>query len=380
MTERTAPLFSGPSQRDTASCPDSGGGPGVQALSTARTAPTFTFRAADAVGIFVHRWLPGAPPKAAVQLAHGIAEHSGRYARLAGALTHAGYAVYANDHRGHGRTAQAPEELGFFAERDGWRKCLDDLWGLNRRIAAMNPGLPIVLLGHSMGSFMAQQFISEHGDALAGAVLSGSSGKPSPLISVARAVARIEQLRLGPRGKSALVQALSFGAFNKPFQPARTAFDWLSRDPVEVDKFLADPLCAFQPSVQLSRDVLKALGEICRPARQARIPKHLPIYIIAGTRDPVGSNTRTLHQLLDAYRSAGLWKVTHRFYPEARHELFNETNRQEITADLIGWLDEVVAPPRVRGVEVNPKGAGKESRMVTHQWIQPSELAVNFHT
>ena len=347
MTEKPAPLFNRATDGEATPCLDNRVGRGVPTLSTSQASSNFTFQAADAVTIFVRRWLPDSSPKAAVQIAHGIAEHGGRYGRLATALTRAGYAVYANDHRGHGRTARGPEELGFFAERDGWRKCLHDLWALNGHITSEHPGLPIVLLGHSMGSFMAQQFISEHGGVLAGAVLSGSSGKPLPRIALIRAIARIERMRLGPHGKSALVQALSLGAFNKPFQPARTSCDWLSRDPVEVDKYISDPLCAFQPSVQLSLDVLQALGEIARPMRQARIPKQLPIYIIAGTCDPVGFNTRTLEQLLAAYRRAGLQQVTHRFYPGARHELFNEINRAEVTSHLIDWLDRVTAFQRL---------------------------------
>src|SRR6266436_4746710 len=137
--------------------------------------------AADGAAVFVHCWRPEAMPRGVVQIAHGLAEHGGRYARLAAALTEAGYSVYASDHRGHGRTVPTPEDLGFFAARDGWGKSLDDLWRLNRRIAADHPGAPIILLGHSMGSFMAQHFISAHGDALAGVVLSGSGGKPSAL-------------------------------------------------------------------------------------------------------------------------------------------------------------------------------------------------------
>jgi alpha-beta hydrolase superfamily lysophospholipase len=300
---------------------------------------TFSLAAADGAALWVYRWLPEAPPKAVVQIAHGLAEHAGRYARLAAALTAAGYAVYANDHRGHGRTAPDAAELGFFAERDGWRRCIDDLWLLNRRIAGDHPGLPIVLLGHSMGSFMAQHFISEHGGALAGAVLSASSGKPPPLAAAGRLIARLERLRLGPRGKSALIQSLGFGAFNKPFAPARTPYDWLSRDPAEVDKYAADPLCGFAATVQLWIDMLDALAEIARPARQARIPKRLPVYVIAGLRDPVSDGTKGLRQLLAAYRAAGLERVTHRFYPDGRHELFNEVNRDEVTRDLVTWLD-----------------------------------------
>jgi len=303
---------------------------------------SFTLTAADGAAVFVHGWRPDAgPPRGVIQVVHGLAEHGERYRRLAAALTTAGYAVYAGDLRGHGRTARTPEELGFFAERDGWRKCLDDLWQLNRRIAAQHPGAPIVLLGHSMGSFLAQHFIGVHGDALAGAVLSGSGGRPSPLAVAGRVVARVERLRLGPRGRSALLHAFSFGAFNKPFEPARTPFDWLSRDAAEVDKYIADPLCGFVASVQLWVDMLDALGNATSTERQAGIPKGLPIHVIAGSRDPVGANTRSVAQLLACYRRAGLARVTHRFYADARHELFNESNRDEVTRDLIVWLDGI---------------------------------------
>jgi len=303
---------------------------------------SFTLAAADGVELFVHRWLPERAARAVVQVAHGLAEHSGRYARLAEALTGAGYAVYAHDHRGHGRTASRAEELGFFAARDGWRKCLDDLWQLNRRLAADHPGLPIVLIGHSMGSFMAQHLISEHGEAFAGVVLSGSGGRPNALAAAGRLVARVERMRLGGHGQSALINALSFGAFNKPFQPTRTRFDWLSRDGAEVDKYTADPRCGFIASTQLWIDLLDAIGDVTSRARQARIPKRLPIYVIAGSRDPVSDNTKSLEQLLSAYRAAGLERVSHRFYDGARHEIFNETNREEVTRELIAWLDGVI--------------------------------------
>jgi alpha-beta hydrolase superfamily lysophospholipase len=304
-------------------------------------ASTSTLPAPDGTESFIYRWVPEGAPKGAVQIAHGLSEHGGCYARLAEALNAAGWAVYANDHRGHGRTAKSPAELGFFAERDGWRLCLDDLWRLNRQIADAHPGLPIVLIGHSMGSFMAQHFISEHGAALAGAVLSASNGKPPPILRLGKLIARLERLRLGARGTSKLLDALGFGAFNKQFAPARTPFDWLSRDPVEVDRYIADPLCGHSASPQLWLDLMGGLQEIALPERQARIPKELPIYIIAGDRDPVSANTKGLEQLLAAYRAAGLTRVSHRFYPGARHELFNETNRDEVVRDLTAWLDGI---------------------------------------
>jgi alpha-beta hydrolase superfamily lysophospholipase len=301
----------------------------------------FTMTVADGSEIFVYRWQPRGLPRAVIQIAHGLAEHGGRYARLAGALTGAGYAVYANDHRGHGQTAKSPEDRGFFAASRGWARCVEDLWCVNRRIAEQHPGTPIVLLGHSMGSFMAQNFIAEHGDALAGVVLSGSNGKPPAVAVLGKIVAWLERLRLGRRGRSVLLDRLGFGAFNKPFEPARTRFDWLSRDPVEVDKYIADPLCGGSSTTQLWIDLLGGLSRIARPALQARIPKALPIHLIAGGRDPVTGNTKGLEQLIGAYRVAGLMRVSHRFYPGARHELFNETNRGEVTADLINWLNEL---------------------------------------
>jgi alpha-beta hydrolase superfamily lysophospholipase len=306
-------------------------------------ASTFTLAASGGVSLFVYRWLPEAPPKAIVQIAHGLAEHAGRYARAAEELCRAGYAVYANDHRGHGRTARTPTELGLFAERNGWTKCVEDLWLLNRRIASEHPGVPIVLMGHSLGSFMTQYFISEHGETLAAAVLSGSNGKPPPIAAVGLLLARLERLRLGQRGHSPLMKALFFGAFNKPFEPARTLFDWLSRDNAEVDKYIADPLCGFESTVQLYIDVLEALRETTKPSRQARIPKTLPIYIFNGSRDPVSDN---IGQLLDAYRTAGLTQVVHKTYADGRHESLNETNRDLVTRDLIAWLDGAIGRDR----------------------------------
>lgn len=233
-------------------------------------ADPFRLKADDGVEIFVHRWLPDGDPKAVVQIAHGLAEHAGRYERVAEALTGAGYAVYANDHRGHGQTAK-PGELGFFAAREGWAKCLGDLWSLNRRIATDLPGKPIVFLGHSMGSFMGQQFAAEHSDALAGCILSGSNGAPPAIAGAGRLIARFERLRLGQQGRSQLLQKMMFGEFNRRFEPARTAFDWLSRDPSEVDRYIADPLCGFPFTTQLAIDLLDALGPLTKPETTARI-------------------------------------------------------------------------------------------------------------
>jgi alpha-beta hydrolase superfamily lysophospholipase len=303
-------------------------------------ADTFRFKAEDQKELFVYRWLPdeGAPRKAVIHVVHGMAEHAGRYARVAEALVAAGYAVYANDQRGHGQTAASPDELGWMGA-GGFRHALADLEQLLVFEKAENPGLPAVLFGHSMGSYLTQLFMIESGASIRAAVLSGSAGKPNLMASAGRLVARIERLRFGPRGKSPLLKALSFDAFNKAFQPNRTAFDWLSRDEAEVDTYAADPLCGFPVSTQLWVELLDALADISRPERQARVPRDLPVYVFAGSEDPVGEKTRSLEQLLGAYARAGIADVSHQFYPGARHETLNETNRDQVTSDLITWLD-----------------------------------------
>jgi alpha-beta hydrolase superfamily lysophospholipase len=298
----------------------------------------FELRTDDRLSLLARRWLPEGRPRAVVQIAHGLAEHSARYARLAAALNAAGYAVYANDHRGHGPKAAAAD-LGHFADEKGWDMVVGDLWTMNRLIAAEQPGVPIVFIGHSLGSFLGQDFVARHSDALAGAVYSGSSGKPPAIATIGGIVGRAERLRLGKRGKSPLIDSMWFGAYNKPFSPPRTAFDWLSRDEKEVDSYVADPYCGFPFTTQLAVDVLDALPGLLSPARLARIRKDLPIYIFSGEADPVGAN---LKGLIADLRAAGFTRLTTRVYPGARHETLNETNREEVTRDLIDWLDGAV--------------------------------------
>jgi alpha-beta hydrolase superfamily lysophospholipase len=300
----------------------------------------FDFRADDGQTVLARRWLPEGPPRAIVQIAHGLAEHSARYARLAAALNSAGYAAYANDHRGHGPKA-APADLGHFADEGGWDKVVGDLWTFNRLIAAEQPGTPIIFLGHSLGSFLGRGFIARHSDALAGVALSGSNGKPPAIATLGRLIAREERMRLGKRGKSDLILQMWFGEFNKPFKPARTASDWLSRDEKEVDAFVADPLCGFPFTTQLAIDVLDALPHVTSRKSLAAIRKDLPIYVFSGERDPVGANIKGLIQDLKA---AGFTELTTRIYPGARHETLNELNRDEVTRDFIAWLDGIEPP------------------------------------
>jgi alpha-beta hydrolase superfamily lysophospholipase len=317
----------------------------ARAARSSMQASTFRLPVGDGVELFVYRWQPeGGPPRAVLEIAHGMAEHGARYARLAERLTANGYAVYVPDQRGHGETATAPGDLGYFAERDGFAVATEDLFRLNRRIASDHLGVPLFLLGHSMGSLLAQRYLYTHGDSIGGAVLSGTSGgSPSIVISSAMAIAKLERKRLGPRGRSKLLSKLSFGGYNRRFKPARTEFDWLSSDPDEVDKYIADPFCGFDFTVQGWLDILDGVRANDRPENIARVPKNLPIYLFSGEQDPVGRETEAPKWLADSYRHAGVTDVTQRFYPGGRHEMFNERDRDRVERDLVAWLDSVLA-------------------------------------
>lgn len=305
-------------------------------------AEPFEFEAEDGRKLFVHRWLPGeaVPLRGVLHVAHGMAEHAGRYARVAEALTAVGWVVYANDHRGHGKTARWSSELGYLD--GGLRRCVRDIEQLIDLEKQERPGLPVVLFGHSMGSTLVQTYLIDRGGTLDAAVLSATSGKPGGLATAGRAIARLERRRLGERSRSELLTEMTFGGFNRAFRPNRTAYDWLSRDEAEVDRYIADPLCGFSCTTSLWVDLLDTLAENARPELQARVPKDLPIYLFAGTRDRVGGDTKSVKQLLGAYRAAGLRRVTPRFYEGGRHEMLNETNREEVVRELIAWLDAEV--------------------------------------
>jgi alpha-beta hydrolase superfamily lysophospholipase len=303
---------------------------------------TFTFRTDDGIDIFTYRWLPDPETsiKAVVQIAHGMAEHAGRYGRFARALCAAGYAVYANDHRGHGRTAGDPDKVGYFADQDGWFKVAGDLAQLTGIIRENHPAKPVFLLGHSMGSFLVRTVIARDSGDIAGVVLSGTGGDPGLLGTVGLGLARAVVALRGRRHPSRLLNALSFGGFNKPFAPARTDFDWLSRDPAEVDRYIADPFCGAVFSAGFFIDLLEGIAYIHKPENIARIPKDLPVYLFSGAADPVGDRTRGVRQVAEAYRQAGIRDVTVRFYEGGRHEMLNEINRREVFDDTVAWLDD----------------------------------------
>ena len=285
-------------------------------------------------------WPAPADTRAVIQILHGLAEHAGRYARFAQACNARGYAVIAHDHRGHGE-AHAPERLGHFADSGGWTKVVDDAHAVQRACRQMFPDTPLVLFGHSMGSYIAQSFVMKEPDAVDALALSGSTWPRKLDVRVARWLARIAARLRGPRAGGGFFDRMSFGQFNKRFAPNRTEFDWLSRDDTEVDKYVADPLCGAPSGSRLWFDLFGGLLEISRKTALRRVPAPLPILIIGGERDPVGGAT-ALTRLAAEYETTGHEHVTLTLYADGRHEMLNETNRDEVTADILAWIDDVI--------------------------------------
>ncbi|MBL8966939.1 MAG: alpha/beta hydrolase [Spirochaetaceae bacterium] len=302
---------------------------------------SYSFTASDGKKIHVHRWLPDGETRSILLVAHGMAEHGARYARLAERLTAAGWAVYAPDHRGHGLTAAREEELGWFADKDGFRRVVDDLHELGQAARAEQANKPLFLYGHSMGSLLSQAYIAAYGAGLAACALSGvPEPVPGPLVAAGTVIATFGGLVKGWKTKSPLLDSMSFGSFNKALGPTRTKFDWLSRDPAEVDKYVADPRCGFLCSFSFFRDLLGGASRAYSPESMGRIPKELPLYMFAGDADPCGGATGGFKKLHERYVALGIKDLSMRLYPGARHEVLNETNRDEVTADLVAWLGE----------------------------------------
>lgn len=310
----------------------------------------YRINADDDRSLQLYCWLPQAAPRATIQLIHGISEHAARYHELATVLAEAGYAVYAHDQRGHGRTAESSTALGYVAPSGGWHRLLGDVMTVYCHLSERHPNLPRILLGHSMGSLLAQHFAIEHGALLDGLVLSATTFRTDPLPAFGAWLASQMIRWRGASHRSVLLDFLTVGVLRLMVRKRRTPFDWLSRDPAVVDAYIADPLCGNVPSVALWHAVYEGVRFIARREHQARIPRFLPILLLAGGADPLSGGGRSVSRLAERYRSLGIADVTCRIYPGARHEIFNEINRSEVHADLLDWLDlrlnQAAAPER----------------------------------
>ncbi len=282
-------------------------------------------------------WEPEGEAEGAVQLIHGIAEHSGRYTPFAEFLAGKGFYVCAEDHMGHGESVTEGCPRG--CVRGGWDAMAADVNALSALLKERCPTIPRFLLGHSMGSFLARTCLYTYPEAgWQGAVLSGTAWQPGPVLAVGKAIAKGEVRKQGPDAPSPKLQALMFGSYTKQFENVRTPSDWICSDPAVVDAYQADPLCGFVPSGGLIAAMLEGLHRNQRRENLAKMPKSLPVLFIAGDRDPVGTNGKGVLKSADAFRKAGLGRVDVTLYPGDRHEVLNEVNKARVWADVLAWL------------------------------------------
>ncbi|MDY4139077.1 MAG: alpha/beta hydrolase [Eubacteriales bacterium] len=297
----------------------------------------FTFSSTAGPALDARLWRPEGTPRAVVQLVHGMAEHMDRYDPVARRLNRTGLAVVGHTHLGHGPRAQ---RQGYFADHDGWQHLIDDVHRLRGIAQEQFPGLPYLMLGHSMGSFVTRCYLQEHGEGLAGVMLSGTGHFDRKTVTAALAAANLVCLFGGARKPSALIDQLAFGGYNKPFAPCRTDFDWLSRAEAEVDKYVADPYCGFLFTGSGYRELFRGLKRLTDLEALRRMPPELPLLLISGDSDPVGGMGRGVEQVAREMRDAGMKHVEVRLYPGGRHEILNETNRDEVVRDVIIFVEQ----------------------------------------
>lgn len=294
-----------------------------------------------------HSWLPDGEIKACLIISHGMAEHGKRYERFASVMTNIGYAVYCEDHRGHGETAKLQElngtgGFGYLADKNGFFRVVDDIHEEVGKIKEWNPGKKVVLFGHSFGSFITQCFIEKYGKDIDSVVICGSAGPRNATVGAAKCIGAVVNIFASRKKPSKFMDNAAFGSYNKRIKNPRTPVDWLSRDEAEVDKYIADDWCGFVCTLGFFRDMFNGLTYIHKKSNMKKVPVNLPVLFIDGTGDPVGDYSKTVVKLSKIYKANGVKDVTLKLYEDARHELLNETNRDEITLDVVNWIENKV--------------------------------------
>jgi len=284
-----------------------------------------------------------APARGVLLISHGLAEHGGRYAGFAGRMAAEGFHVHAHDHRGHGHTQAPDAPPGRFARREGFARVVEDLRAVRDRAAARHPGLPVVLLGHSMGALMALAFTQAHPRAVDALALWNGNHVPGLPGHAARAILAAERMLKGSDVPSGLLPRLTFEAWGKAVGNARTGFDWLSHDAAEVDAYVADPLCGFAPSVSMWIDVLAATFSGASAENLARLPKRLPVHLAGGSEDPATDCGRAIRRFAARLRESGLEDVTAIVYRGMRHETLKEipSLREPAIDAFAGWCRRI---------------------------------------
>ncbi len=303
----------------------------------------FMFSSSDEISrVHAVRWIPDGEIRAILQITHGMVEYIERYDEFARYLNKYGILVTGNDHLGHGKTAANKDGYGFFAEKDGNRCLIRDLHRLHRLTAEKYPDVPYFLLGHSMGSFLARQYLCCYGTELDGAIIMGTAFHSRTEAKFGMLLTTLLAKKKGWGYRSSLVEHLATGSGNKHFAPNRTSADWLTRDEQIVDKYLSEEECTFTFTLNGYYNLFLSLFKLTFEEYLTKMPRDLPVFFVAGMEDPVGNYGKGVKKVADGFLALGMRNVECKLYPEDRHEILNELDRENIYADIRHWMEKVL--------------------------------------
>lgn len=303
---------------------------------------SIVIKAADGKDLQMYAQLTGSVPKANVLIIHGMAEHGARYEDFAIFLNSKGFDVYVPDLRGHGKTAGNLENTGHFADHNGWEIVIEDIQTIVSTILKTEQNVPLILIGHSMGSLLARSYFEKHSNEIHALILSGTSYQPKMLVYGGLLMCRLQQLFFGIKHRSLLLTKMSFGDFIKKFKNTTTVFDWLSCDPTVPAKYVNDEYCGFICTVGFFRDLLTGILSIQSKKHFMDFPKNKPVYMFSGALDPVGNSGIGVHKVFEKYSQSGVSNIQLKLYPEGRHEMLNEINKFEVFEDIKTFIEKCI--------------------------------------
>lgn len=299
----------------------------------------FYFDSRDGISkLHAVRYLPETEPVAVLQIVHGMAEHVGRYEELAQFFTEKGFLVTAEDHLGHGASVTPGKPYGYFCKQDPATVVVRDVHRLKKMTQEKFPGLPYVILGHSMGSFILRNYLCRYGSGIQGAVIVGTGMQPGAILALGKVLAGIQKVFQGDKHVSRMLNGMAFGAYNKRIPDARTESDWLSRNTENVERYIEDPLCGFGFTVNGFRTLFELISRMQKEENLEKIPKELPVFLVSGEEDPVGAYGRGVVYVFRVLERIGLQRVNYKLYPEDRHEILNESDRRQVMQDIYEWI------------------------------------------
>ncbi len=274
------------------------------------------------------------------QIVHGMSEHFSRYEDIAEFLTGKGFVVTGDDHLGHGGTAAENGLKGYFCDQDPATVVVRDVHRLKKMTQELYPGVPYFLMGHSMGSFIARNYIFRYGTGIKGAVIMGTGNQSKALIGVSKFVAGFQKTFLGDKHPALFINNLAFGGYNKRIPNPRTPFDWLSVNEENIDRYIEDPDCGFLFTVNGFRTLFELIGRLLDKKNLAKVPADLPVLFVSGAEDPVGDYGKGVVKAKEALEAAGVKDITLKLYPGLRHEILNESEKEKVKEDIYTWISE----------------------------------------